>query len=734
MKVDRRSFLSLLIGGAAGTALSPLPWKLTDDLSIWTQNWPWTPVPQRGESYYETTTCTLCPGGCGIKVRKIDERCVKIEGADDHPVNKGGICLLGLSGLQLLYGPTRVRTPLKRAGERGAGKWEPISWDQALTELADKLRQVRANGAPEKVAWLLDSSQGTVAHLVKRLMTVYGSPNFFTMPSMEDAYKAALKLTQAVDAQVGFDLENADFVLSFGCGLLDGWGSPVRVFKAHSTWHENQATVVQIEPRLSNTAAKADHWLAIKPGSEAELALAMANVIVARNLHHSEFVNGFCENFEGLKRLLALHTPEAAATATGLDPEVIVQWAVKFARASRPVALYGRGQGRTAAGSLKECISIMLLNALVGAVNRAGGMWTVPQYDYIGWEEPELDDVARAGLDRPRADGAGSGKYALASSLVQRLLGGESEPLPEILMVARCNPLYSLPESTLVKKNFDKIPFVVSFSSFMDETAASADLVLPEPVYLERLEDVPVLAGLSLPLIGLCQPVTESQWDTKPLGDVVIALAKKIGDTTASAFQWDDYETCLKETLADKWEALEEQGFWYDARFRPSAWDAGQGKFRLAGGKIDEVLQADEIVPAGDPAKFPLVLVPYDSIRLANDYIGDPPFMIKAVGDDVLKGKDVCVQINPATAKKFALSAGSVVKLVTPVGKARVRVHLDEAVMPGILAVPRGLGHTAYDAYLAGKGINVNALIGSLEDPASGFDAAWGIRAKLAKA
>ena len=80
MKIDRRSFLSFVIGGAAGTALSPLPWKLTDDLSIWSQNWPWTPVPAKGETTYVKSTCTLCPGGCGISVRLVDDRVVKIEG------------------------------------------------------------------------------------------------------------------------------------------------------------------------------------------------------------------------------------------------------------------------------------------------------------------------------------------------------------------------------------------------------------------------------------------------------------------------------------------------------------------------------------------------------------------------------------------------------------------------------------------------------------------------------
>jgi anaerobic selenocysteine-containing dehydrogenase len=113
MKIDRRSFLSLVMGGAAGTALSPLPWKLTDDLSIWSQNWAWTPVPENGEATFVNSTCTLCPGGCGITVRKIDDRVVKIEGMQGHPVNDGGICDLGAAGTQLLYGPTRVRTPKK---------------------------------------------------------------------------------------------------------------------------------------------------------------------------------------------------------------------------------------------------------------------------------------------------------------------------------------------------------------------------------------------------------------------------------------------------------------------------------------------------------------------------------------------------------------------------------------------------------------------------------------------
>ncbi len=134
MKIDRRSFLAFVVGGAAGTALSPLPWKLTDDLSIWSQRWPWTPIPPKGETTYVTSTCTLCPGGCGISVRKVEERVVKVEGLEGHPVNDGGICILGLTGPQLLYGPTRVRTPLKKTD----GAWRPISWEKAIAEIASR--------------------------------------------------------------------------------------------------------------------------------------------------------------------------------------------------------------------------------------------------------------------------------------------------------------------------------------------------------------------------------------------------------------------------------------------------------------------------------------------------------------------------------------------------------------------------------------------------------------------
>ena len=176
MKIDRRCFLSLGIGVVAGTTLSPIPWKLMDDSSIWSQNWPWTPVPPDGEISYTDSTCTLCPGGCGISARKIDNRLVKIEGRKSHPINSGGICVLGLSGPQLLYGPTRVKSPMKKVN----GTFQKISWNQALTEITEKLSALRAEGKSHTVAGIAGSSRGTVSKLLQRFLTAYGSSHFYS--------------------------------------------------------------------------------------------------------------------------------------------------------------------------------------------------------------------------------------------------------------------------------------------------------------------------------------------------------------------------------------------------------------------------------------------------------------------------------------------------------------------------------------------------------------------------
>jgi anaerobic selenocysteine-containing dehydrogenase len=611
---------------------------------------------------------------------------------------------------------------MKRIGERGEGKWQKISWDEATTILTEKLTDIRNKGEAHTVAAIAGADSGTVPALLERFMTAYGSPNFIRTPSNRDADELAVKALFGADGRTGYDLENADYILSFGSGIVDGWGSPVRMFRASSLWKENKATVVQVEPRLSNSAAKATRWVPINPGTEADLALGIAAVMIDQK---------WCPavSFRGRTVGKPIWWPTSGQKRWHRPPGWLLMrsstWPRGLPTGSRPLALFGRGKGQVA-GSLREIAAVYALNALAGNINQDGGMWAVPEADYIQWPDVAADKTASAGLAQPRVDGAGTGPYANARHLLNRLAdgvnGGGPYPL-QVLLVAGANPCYELPDTQNVKTAFARVPFIVSFSSFNDETAAMADLLLPDHVYLERYEDVPVDAGLARKVIGLSKPVVSPQFNTRHLGETVITAAKAMGGSIADAFPWDDYETCLEQTLAEKWDALMEDGVWVENDIDPVA-----DRVQIAG------MDAAAVQAEGDINSFPLLLIPYDSIRIPSGAVGEPPFMIKTVADTVIKGKDGFVEVNPQTASAAGLTEGAMATLTTPRGQARVRVHLFEGIGPGVIAMARGLGHTAYDGYLADKGVNVNELIGPVEDPSSGHNAAWGIRAKLAKA
>jgi len=733
MKLDRRTFIEIAVGAALGAGggitLSPLPWKLTDDIAIWTQNWPWTPVPPVGEATHAHTVCSLCPGGCGITLRKVGSRAVKIEGREGYPVNDGGICPLGAAGLQLLYGPWRVPGPARPAGEPGSGAWEKIPWDQAIKQVVTRLADLRSNGMAHTVACMVRSDRGTVPQLFSRFMKAYGSPNFIRTASAEDTNELAVKLTQGKDASVGYDLERADFILSFGSGLVEGWGSPVRVIKAHSKWRSDEKTkLVQIEPRLSNTAAKADMWVPINPGTETALALGLAHVIIRDGLYDAGFVANETSEFSAWRDLvLGEYGPQKVSETTGLSAAKIADIARAFAKAEHPVAVWGRGKG-TSSGSLYECMAVQALNALVGNINKPGGLTTLPEVDTRAWQEFELDAVAVRGNGMPRLDGAGSQSYPLTKYRPDQLpkVINDNPGAIQMLLVCEADPYFTTMDRAAMAKAFEKIPFVVSFSTYFDETAHHASLILPNHHYLERWEDVPTPIGLQKPVLGLRKPALSPTLDTMHAGDAIITIAKQLGGTVGSAFPWKNYETALKETLADQWDTLVEQGYAESPGYQPSgAFGTPSGKFQFYG-KAQEPVKLE-----GNSASYPLTLIPVELIRLPNDAVGSPPFCTKTVEETELKGNSLVVEVNPKTAYDYGLAEGREALLETPKGEARVLIHLSEGIMPGLAGMPKGLGHTGDDAYLAGKGASVNSLMGVVEDPISGLCATWGIRARL---
>jgi anaerobic selenocysteine-containing dehydrogenase len=554
-------------------------------------------------------------------------------------------------------------------------------------------------------------------------MTAYGSPNFMPTPSMMDAYALTLNMMHGVDTQAGFDLEGADFILSFGCGLIEGWGHTVRSIQANSVWTENKAVVKQIEPRQSNTAAKADQWIPVTPGSEEILALGLAQVIIKESLYDYKFVDKYAHGFETFRDfVLASYSPGNVANHTGVDPSTIVSLAREFARAKHPLALCGRGQG-SVPGSQGQYVAVHALNALVGNLNRPGGVWALPKADYIKWPAPDLDAVATSGNQQ--------------KALSPALPAADPESI-KALLVHEANPHFTLPGGNATREALNQIPFIVSFATQMNETAAFADLILPDLSHLERYDDVPAASGFNRPLIGLARPVVEPLGDVRHTGDVILQLAAAMGGSVAASMPWDDYQACLMETLADKWAAMDKEGYWMDERFEPADWSDAfgtkSGKFEFANARLNYKELFAGIKAQGDAGQFAYILIPYDSLRIANGNVASPPFLVKTISDTILKDPHLFVEINAETAAQTGFREGDLATLKTPVGSANVRVHLSTGIGPGLLAIPRGLGHAAYDDFIAGKGINANDLMASVEDPISGLDAAWGIRASLMKA
>ncbi len=759
MKIDRRCFLSLAGGLAVGHLLTPIPWKITDDIAIWTQNWPWTPVPETGPVTWKNTVCTLCAGGCGIKVRTIRDRAIKIEGRTDHPVNKGSLCPLGYASLQYLYGPSRVKTPMRRTGERGSGQFEAISWDEAISEVSGKLDALRKNGRAHTLACISGSDKGTVPVLFKRFLDAYGSPNFIRTPSGRDAHEIAAYLAQGhKDKNIGFDLENATFILSFGCGLLDGSGAPGYQFNAYSRFDKGR-TLVQVEPRLSNTAARAKKWLPAKPGTEGALALGVAHVIVKNGLYDADFINGYAFGFEdwtdeggnihmGFKSLVNEYTPQKVSAITGLDANAIESLARDFARAEKPVAVCGYNECKPSA-NIDKTLAVHALNALVGNINQAGGMIVFADPEYAV-SEVRKDRIATEGTAKPRADMAGTDRYPqsryLLDLLPEVLMGANENNLPvQALMVTGANPVYTTENSETARAAFAKIPFIVSFSSFMDETAKLADIILPDHHFLEGYRDVPAPDGVGKAVTSLSAPVVKPQYDTRNTGDVIIDIARSLGGTIGESFPWKDYDTFLKQAFKEHYRDLSRNGYVIHAE-KPLPWDRAfateNGKYafyptrRHAAGTDDKsrLPAYRELDIPGDKANGTLALIPYKSPRIAAGAVANPPFMTKTIDANVLKKEMLFIQINPETARGLNLRQGDTAVIRTPAGEARVRVNLFDGVMPGIVAMPAGLGHTAFSKFIADKGVNVNALLKPSADPAYGLNAAWGVRASLQKA
>ena len=292
-KFSRRDFLKLgAVSAAAGAGLTALG---TDKKTLPEQ-------PGSLEEHIVKTTCALCPSGCGLDVRVVNGKAVKVEGNPLHPLNQGVCCLKGQTSLEVLYSPERIGHPKLQTGERGSGDWKEISWEEALDLVAGKMTELRVAGKPHSVACMHGELRGQMRQVLNRFMRAYGSPNVISRESLgEGTARMATWLSQGVNGIPVYDINNSNYVLAFGGNLLESSRNLIGYLGGTAFMRRGRpqrGKLVTVHPRLSITGIKADEWIPIRPGTYGALALGMANVILNSKLYDEDFVRDYTFGFE----------------------------------------------------------------------------------------------------------------------------------------------------------------------------------------------------------------------------------------------------------------------------------------------------------------------------------------------------------------------------------------------------------------------------------------------------
>lgn len=747
-KISRRNFIKLgattTAVGAAVMATHRGVWALLDrqNGSMATRN----QVAAAGslEEIWVKTSCALCPAGCGLDVRVVNGRAVKIEGNPLHPLNQGVCCLKGQAALEVLYSPERIEHPRLQTGERGSGDWAEISWDDALAMVAEHLTDLRQQGQAHTVAFMHGETHGQMRALINRFMAAYGSPNVISRHSQdEQAARLGMFLTQGINGLPVYDLNNARYIMTFGGNLLESSRHVIGYLGALAFMRRgrpDRGKLVAVHPRLSLTGVKADEWVPIRPGTYGALALGMANVIINSKLYDETFVRDFTFGFEdfkdeddqphqGFKNLVLERYPlDRAAAITGVPAEIIARLAGEFATNRPAVAIMPTDPGGLSSdNSLYTAMAIHALNALIGAIDAPGGVLVQRFPQLADWPEFTLDATAQTGLAQERVDAAGSAELLLALSAYQnvagRLLAGQPYPV-NTLFLYNTNPVYDAPDGRQFAQALKQIPFVVSFASVLDESAAHANLILPASTFLELWGD-DYLEGTGYAGVSLRQPVIEPVHDTRNPGDVLLDLAARVGQPVATALPWATYRALVQHRLSGidmDWDKFESNGVWsemvyFNAAPGSPAWAEVVGRDRLNApqdGRFDffsRELFAALVAPtdldclphfdtpptltndSASAAAYPFLLVTQTLITQPRNWDGIVPTLEEAYGLQTNMKWSSWVEINPRAAESLGVQNGDLVWVESVVGRVQAPVRLFEGIWPNAVYLPPGQGH-----------------------------------------
>lgn len=657
--ISRRDFLKLAGVGAAATAV------LTGcgPAAKYVTRQPYFKMPEytyNGESTFYATTCRECAAACGLVVRTMQGRALKVEGNASNPVNLGKTCARGQTTLQGLYNPDRVTGPVKqgRAGSLGS---QAMTWDAAVTTVADALQKYR----PSEIAFLMGTAPDHLFDLVTELTNVLGgaAPVRYGALSM---FEGRATLAQAAQDMFGqpalpfFDLASADMVVSFGTNFLETWLSPVAYTRGYSKMRKGRNNVrgyfVQFEARMSQTGAVADEWIPIQPGSEGLVAQALGELLAE--------ARGRAASVDILTNFVNSNT--------GVSLDVLRAVAVRMAAARSPLAVVG-GAALAHSSGLQTVKAVLALNAGSSSF-------------FLSPLAPGEDAYHRPASAQEMAD------------FVKKMASGAVKAL----FIHGVNPVFELPKSLGFEAALQNVETVVSFATFPDETALLSDYIFPDHHALESFGYQRAFTGASASVLSGAQPVVSPFHDTKATADVLLAAAAQAGNSLLYADEFDFIKSRLQQFVpiaGGSFAAPEINTFMAYFQQHGGWWQAGT----LVSPMVSN--PGASVSPGAKLADGEFYLVPFVSPTLA-EAGANKPWLQETPDPTTTVMWNTWVEMNPKTAAELGIENDDVVTLASAAGEVEASVYLYPAIRPDVIAMPFGQGHSAYGRYAAGRGVN----------------------------
>lgn len=669
--LKRRDFLKI-IGVAGGTAA--VMGACSDPVE---QIIPYVIPPDGiipGVPNYYSSTCRECPAGCGIVVKNREGRAIKVEGNPKNPISLGGSCSMGQASLQGLYNPDRLRSPLSR---NEAGKMQPSGWENIEKLLTQKIVETRGNAKSGNIAFLTNDVSGTLGTLIDDWMEALGGRHVQYETFAHEPLKEANRISFGIDKIPTYNIDKTRYLLSFGADFLETWLSAVEYTRMFSEMHgvkdKSVGKFVYVDPRASLTGTNADEWVSIKPGTEAILALGIANVIVNEGLSSN--------SAGGLRGLLGNYSPEKVSSVTDVPVEVITRIAKDFA-GMQPSLAIGGGVATTGTNATETLVAINILNYVAGN---------------IGVTIDFGDTLSVSNVN----------SFQDITSLIDSMESGQID----LLFIQNVNPVFTLPKSMKFQEALQKVPCVVSFSSFMDETTEMADLVLPDNTFMESWGDYFPRDTVK----GLIQPIMTPVFNTKSTGDVLLSLSGQVEELSGRYTR-----TTFYDYLRDAWKEILPGGD-FEAEWKKALEDGGYYK--------DPSSVSVTLSPSVRDISFPeaqfqgegdFYFMAYPSYKYYDGRGANKPWL-QELPDAITTGVwDSWVEIHPDTAKKLGVELGDFISIESNEGVIETQVYVYQGMRPDTLAVMIGQGHTAYGRYAKDRGVNPLDLLPVTTDKLSG--------------